>query len=773
MLKRILWGLLVLVAVALSFKSMREPDVWWMLRTGEWIWAEKAVPSVDMFSYTYAGAEWVNVKWLFELIIYGFAAIAGAEGVMILQALATLGLLRLAYVAGRANLQRLGQNQGLALLTARWDLAFLTVAIFALLAIDFRMIGRPELVSHFFTAAYLFVFARYARDKAAKGLLWLIPMQLLWANLHEAFGIGMVLMVLFLLGQWATFGLNRWLDGDKKRPLRESGYILAAFLAVMLHPYGFKMLLHPLNIFGQLQENKFTTELANIASPLYWEKESYLNLAFLAMSLVGIFLMARGEKGNFVQRLLKAVPPAQGLIYAALFYLSLTAYRNIPFFVLAAFWPATYFFYCLIGTKIFQRFGDKFVTVKILAVLSLFYVAIITGVYHKYWRNDKDEYGLQVLRSHNPVGAAEFVAANGLGKTRAYADYLTSAYLLWHLRPDFKTYIDLRDLDVFPSSFFQTFAASTIIPEAFEKEDSAYNFNYVVLFRPQFGALHQYLHTTDGYALVFADAVAAVYLKNVPENAAIIAKYGLRANAGKDIFTALPPCNSSPLSYGLSKIVNPLFANKSIEKGLQNLFAAEFYQNLQEFGLAEARATQAVAELSAEKWRGHELLGGIYNGQIAAAATPVQRQTLIQAAEMEYNKALKINPKAVNSLVGKGLIAFQMGQYMDAIGSLKKAHLLQPDNFSAIKYIAYSYKVRYFNEGQSKSDLENWLAYTKKMDAMNPENPFIILDLGLAFCQLNDCAQTSFHLNKVSSFPQFSDDEKAALMRCLQKCGGK
>jgi hypothetical protein len=752
---------------------MREPDIWWMLRTGEWIWTEKAVPSVDMFSYTYAGAEWVNVKWLFELIISAFAAVAGAEGIMILQAMATLGIIRFAYVGGRANLQRVGQNQSNTLNPLRWDLAFLGMGIFALLAMDFRFIGRPELVSHFFTAAYLFIFARYARDKDAKGLLWLIPMQLLWANLHEAFGIGMVLMLLFLLGQWAGYALRRWLDNTQKIPLRESSYIAAAILAVMIHPYGFKMLLHPFNIFGQLQENKFTTELANIASPLYWANESYLNFAFLAVSLVGIFLMAKAEKGNILQRLLKAVPPAQGLIYAALFYLSLTAYRNIPFFILAAWWPAAYLIYKLIDTKIFQRFGDKFITLKILIVSGLFYVAIITGVYHQYWRNDKDEYGLQVLRSHNPVGAAEFVAANGLAKTRAYADYLTSSYLLWHLRPDFKTYIDLRDLDVFPSSFFQTFAATTIVPEAFEKEDSTYNFNYVVLFRPQFGALHQYLHYSERYALVFADAVAAVYLKNTPENAATIAKYGFRANGGKDIFTALPPSNSSAISYGLSKIVNPLFSNKNIDKGLQNLFAAEYYQNLQEFGLAENRAKQAVAELNTEKWRGHELLGGIYNGQIATAADPQQRQTLIQAAETEYNKALKLNPEATNALVGKGLIAFQMGQYLDAISSLKKAHILQPDNFSAVKYIAYSYKVRYFNEGQSKVDLENWLAYTKKMDKMNPENPFIILDLGLAFCQLNDCSQTSLYLNKVSEFPQFSEDEKAALLRCLQKCGGK
>jgi hypothetical protein len=77
--------LCALIAVAFSIKTLYEADIWWMLRTGRWIVDNGYVPQQDVFSYTFSGAEWINVKWLYEVLIYGLQQVGGAPFILILQ----------------------------------------------------------------------------------------------------------------------------------------------------------------------------------------------------------------------------------------------------------------------------------------------------------------------------------------------------------------------------------------------------------------------------------------------------------------------------------------------------------------------------------------------------------------------------------------------------------------------------------------------------------------------------------------------------------------
>lgn len=754
-LSRIVWVLVLLLGAALSLKSLREPDLWWQLRTGEWIASQWSIPKTDVFSYTHEGVAWLNVKWLFEWLLALVAKVAGAEGVMFLQLGATFGILFLLRAAFRLQIERLTGAET----SEKQSLIFALWAMLGLLVVDFRLIGRPEMVSHLFAAAYLYIFSHWQTHRRTKILYSLPILQALWANMHEGFGVGMVFLATWAAGEWLQTRKNT----PEKAPLLQSAVAAGAIWAVCLHPWGWRMLLHPINIFSQLRENQFTTELLGFSHREYWQWEAYANLLLIGLSVLSLAIWWR--RGRSIMGM------GQWLLGAAAAYLSLTAYRNIPF---AAFWCLPVVAsgaVALFEAKKLQWASEKLLAAKVIAVGVLLYAAVVSNMWYKWARDGRDSYGLQVLNSHNPVGAAKFIRENGLQQQRAYADYLTSSYLLWHLQPDFKTYIDLRDLDVFPDSFFQTFAATTIVPEAFEKEDSAYNFGYAVVFRPQFPNLHQYLLRSERYDMVFADAVAAVYAKNNQQNEELIRQKGFKANGKKDIFTDIAPSeSSSTLAYGASKLLNPFFSNKVIEAVWQDLLAGEFYQTLGEYELATARATAAMKHKSWENWRAHELMGNIYNAQIALQTDPAAQQSLAAAAESEYQKALKQNPRASNSLLGRGLIAYQMQRYSEAVKFFEEVLRLDSGNFSAIRYSAYAYKIRFFNQGNNRQHLEQWLYYTQQMDALNPNNPFILLDLGLAYCHLNDCAQSKACLQKVEQFPQFSADEQAAMRNCLNKC---
>jgi len=274
------WVICLLVAVVLGFKNLREPDIWWQLRTGEWIIQHHAVPFKDIFSFTYEGTPWINVKWGFEVLLQCMAYIGGPEFTPVLQCIADILILVFVlkiYNSFRRNI--LGNATKLPSPTILFS-SFLLMAICA-----FRFIGRPEMASHVLAVVFLF-FILSDHNKSSRKILWLIPLQILWANLHEAYGIGTVMVVAAMVAAWIEYfihGLdimtkrkveNKPSKNKKKEPEPEpvvaprpimpkwlSITAIGVILAPAVHPYGFTMITHPLEIFSQVESNKFTYRL--------------------------------------------------------------------------------------------------------------------------------------------------------------------------------------------------------------------------------------------------------------------------------------------------------------------------------------------------------------------------------------------------------------------------------------------------------------------------------------------------------------------------------
>ena len=60
---------------------LQDPDTHWHIAVGRWIWESHSVPWTDVFSHTFAGADWIAKEWLSQLIFYGAFAAAGWRGV--------------------------------------------------------------------------------------------------------------------------------------------------------------------------------------------------------------------------------------------------------------------------------------------------------------------------------------------------------------------------------------------------------------------------------------------------------------------------------------------------------------------------------------------------------------------------------------------------------------------------------------------------------------------------------------------------------------------
>jgi len=543
----------LLVALIFCIRQIGEPDVWWQIRTGQYIVEHGEVPKVDVFSYTYDGDPWINVKWLTEVMMAGFSDLMGPEFLMLQQAIALLLICWLLLVAAKNYSKIAGDEKDI------FQPGALLAMLFVLMGMSFRINGRPEMVSHVFTCLYLYLMTDY-RVKPGKKVFLFIPAMLLWANMHEAFGVGVVLLVLFNVLSWLEYFIqkNQAYRFEQHDLLKLSGVSLIAILATAIHPSGTKMLTHPFEIYGQLGDNKFTTELFGFQSAEYWNLGSFIALIFFIACVIFIF-------GKFKQgkELMQKAGFALVVIFAALTYLSLQAYRNVPFFLFASF-P-------LVALFLAKRLKAKALQWATIGLGALIYISVGSGwFYEKFLPMEK--YGLRVDPTRNPIGASEFIKEHDVGGN-GFVDYLSSAYMLWDLAPEYKSYLDLRDLDVFEGQFIDNILASYVYPARklqggkglFQTLDEHDNFNYVVMVnKKEFSPILRYLNKSKKYELVYADLSTSVFLKKNDANEALINEFGEGNIESK--FHAPRALETPGLAYAVSKVFWPFYVETDYEQ---------------------------------------------------------------------------------------------------------------------------------------------------------------------------------------------------------------
>ena len=170
-----------------------DPDIWWHLRTGEWILGHHAVPQADPFSGPLAGRPWLAYSWLYELVAVKLFRWLGLAGIVAYSS----GMVLAITVAMVRMVRRVQRDFSLAVL-----LGFAAVFCMGQLYTP-----RPWLFT-----ILLFILETGHPDAGAQDgtrmreLLWLPLIFALWANVHIEFVDG--LMVLGLA--WAETLAAHW-----------------------------------------------------------------------------------------------------------------------------------------------------------------------------------------------------------------------------------------------------------------------------------------------------------------------------------------------------------------------------------------------------------------------------------------------------------------------------------------------------------------------------------------------------------------------------------
>jgi hypothetical protein len=92
-LERALLGVALLLTFTIAVSPAVDHDLWWHLRSGQWMVDHQTVLRADPFSHTRAGAIRQPSDWLGQLALYGSWSVGGLTAVSLLTAaLATAGM---------------------------------------------------------------------------------------------------------------------------------------------------------------------------------------------------------------------------------------------------------------------------------------------------------------------------------------------------------------------------------------------------------------------------------------------------------------------------------------------------------------------------------------------------------------------------------------------------------------------------------------------------------------------------------------------------------
>ncbi len=224
---------LLALALAWSLHPLVHDDLFWHLRTGEWIAAHHRVPLADLFSYTRQGTRWITHEWGFSLaswLIYRAGGLGGLVAATALLALAIFAAVawRAVDLAGAAEAMparpvpapAAAAEQGAAhgppaRMEAHADAAppdagpgasntarcLLLAALLGLglWAASPEIFLRAALAGELMLALALAALSRYRRTGRRRWLAALAALSWPWANLHSGVVFGLYVLALYAL----------------------------------------------------------------------------------------------------------------------------------------------------------------------------------------------------------------------------------------------------------------------------------------------------------------------------------------------------------------------------------------------------------------------------------------------------------------------------------------------------------------------------------------------------------------------------------------------
>jgi len=508
-LRLLLYGAMIVVTAFFLLRPLNDPDFFWHLKSGEWIWQHRELPAQDPFNYTSTATEPAKQRfvltayWLSQVSYHMIHGLLGFPGIVALKfciaALLVLALLKL--------------RRGDPVVHASLVLAVLPL-LFGLYPFD-----RPQAFSFLFFAVLLVLLEKERTSAAIRSGLWsLLPIPLLmlvWANSHGGHVAGQATLVLYIALEGVKF-LHPALQPAGPRRYRRLLIAGSAGLAASLinpnsyHVFDIAQIPMPAGFtnFEYLSTVQFFRDMQQPLIVLFWG----------ALALAAVSCVSTIARPDITWIVLLAGTGYQGFRHV----------RYVPFFMICAVLATG----VSLSTERVRKWA-RFVAVAGSVVLVAYFCR------NEIPTRERVRAALRVNEALYPVRAADFVLANDLGGN-LYNTYIWGGYLIWRLGPGRQVFVDGRGTNwqsIFQSSAINEAFAGPAAPVPYWKNLLMRNgVGYLIIPRvtsrrgfslEDTGRLTAALLKDPEWFPVFADDIALVFVLNTPEHRDVIARYAI------------------------------------------------------------------------------------------------------------------------------------------------------------------------------------------------------------------------------------------------------
>jgi hypothetical protein len=469
-------------------------DTGYHIRTGEGILQTWQVPGRDPYSFHSPPLRWTAHEWLSELVMAAVYKTAGLTGVVVSFALLLAVTHWLLY----------------RLLTRRFDDVLLGTVITLLATATSAMhwLARPHAFSLLLTLLWCHYLDQF-NCGGRRSLLHLPLLMLFWVNLHGGYIIGLILIILYLLGD-IFYSIT--LPPEQSRQFRRKARVLFGILmlcvaACLMNPYGAEILWFPIRVAS----DRFVMDrVSEFMSPNFHEA---LPFKYMLLAVIGALALSRSA--------LSVID--MGLVIL-LSYMSLYSARHVSLFAIilapvllktclgiidrAPATVLTFYRKRNLNLKSIETALNGY-TWPIASVIFVAGIAAAGGLNIRF--NDKIF----------PVAGVEFLkrepVSGNMFNNDEFGDYMI--FTAW---PQYRVFMDGRS-DMYGRQYGGDYLRVVNLQPGWRQILKKYDISWV--FFDTTSALSAALQEDQDWQPIYSDAVSTVFVKKDKLHAYLLAKY--------------------------------------------------------------------------------------------------------------------------------------------------------------------------------------------------------------------------------------------------------
>ncbi|MRS02737.1 hypothetical protein EG832_05870 [bacterium] len=399
--------------------TVADPDLWGYMSFGRLFWTSRYFPYLDTFSYVPTLKPWVYHEWLTGVVFYTIFENFGSVGLQLIKFGTVFLTLGFVYLTARSK------NSD------PFSTALGIVATGGLLRMGYAPV-RAQIFTYLFFALSLYLLECARKTGHRKCLLFLIPVQIVWCNLHGGFVAGLGLVFLYALGAMLSKQSSRyqWL------------ILILSGLSTAINPYGLTYWIYILRAITM--SRPMITEWSSVVGILQSGEHYQTAAYFILLTIFAVIWVVRARPDI-----------TSILICSVTLYLGWTHIRHIPLF--AIFFGCHFPSLLSIYVRNFKSNSNFEVITSRSSRIIIVLTALLIGIYYVQDAVRQGPFGLKtpdtpIAREsgmYYPVGALDFIKAQHLsGKLLVHFEW--GEYAIWSLSPQCSVALDGRLETVYP-----------------------------------------------------------------------------------------------------------------------------------------------------------------------------------------------------------------------------------------------------------------------------------------------------------------------------------